>query len=83
MDSRPQDIPVKKLINALLAIAFGTIIEWVRDAVTSIAKYSTSDMQLSAEEISCNAEIVALLAAHCCLLMLPLPLPRGHMTVLI
>jgi hypothetical protein len=29
MDSRPQDIPVKKLIRALLAISFGTIIEWV------------------------------------------------------
>jgi hypothetical protein len=29
MDGRPQDIPVKKLISALLAIAFGTIIEWV------------------------------------------------------
>ncbi|WIA35149.1 hypothetical protein OEZ86_003625 [Tetradesmus obliquus] len=28
MDSRPQDIPVKKLIKALLAISFGTIIEW-------------------------------------------------------
>lgn len=25
---RPQDIPVKRLIKALLAISFGTIIEW-------------------------------------------------------
>ena len=30
MSERPQDIPVKKLILALLAISFGTIIEWVR-----------------------------------------------------
>jgi hypothetical protein len=29
MSDRPQDIPVKKLISALLAISFGTIIEWV------------------------------------------------------
>jgi hypothetical protein len=29
MDGRPQDIPVKRLIKALLAISFGTIIEWV------------------------------------------------------
>jgi hypothetical protein len=38
MDSRPQDIPVKKLIKALLAISFGTIIEWVRKAIILATK---------------------------------------------
>lgn len=37
MDSRPQDIPVKKLITALLAISFGTIIEWVGESACGTA----------------------------------------------
>jgi hypothetical protein len=37
---RPQDIPVKKLISALLAIAFGTIIEWVRKSMQRARLYT-------------------------------------------
>lgn len=40
MSNRPQDIPVKKLISALLAISFGTIIEWV-GSCTEIARKTT------------------------------------------
>lgn len=62
MDGRPQDIPVKKLITALLAISFGTIIEWVGESAYGTALYRRSEGEK--EHVPCTASAGCSLCTH-------------------